>query len=125
MFSSCTIMKKLYRDLGNKFGSKKRLRLTFPDYYVHRIKRLLHFSEKYNVIQDGQKILELGTGWAHWEALSIRLFFEVEATLYDVWDNRQLEVLKKYCSEFDKIIDQEIEVNNQRKKMAHSLIKSI
>lgn len=37
------------------------------------------------------KVLELGTGWVHWEGLFLRAFYEVEAVLFDVWDNRQFQ----------------------------------
>ncbi|MCA9734462.1 MAG: class I SAM-dependent methyltransferase [Deferribacteres bacterium] len=49
----------------------------------------LTFSKEMN-------FLELGTGWFHWYAIYIRLFHEVNTTLFDVWDNRQFDALHKY-----------------------------
>lgn len=45
------------------------------------------------------RLLEVGTGWIHWDAIAVSLLHEVEATLVDVWDNRQLGVLQAYVAE--------------------------
>lgn len=49
------------------------------------------YIEQHGGIRDGMTVLELGTGWVHWEALFLRIFYEVEAVLFDVWDNRQFK----------------------------------
>jgi SAM-dependent methyltransferase len=71
-----------------------------PDYYMERVQRMLDLAAKYPLLHDGFRMLELGTGWMHWEALTTRLFFRIEADLYDVWDNRQFAALKSYLSQF-------------------------
>lgn len=85
-----------YRLMGNHFGNKKRRFGTMPDYYADRLKRMLRLARDHEVVRDGNRILELGTGWMHWEALSLRLFFDVEGVLFDVWDYRQLEASKNH-----------------------------
>lgn len=70
-----------------------------PTYYVERVQRMLSLAERYHLLGDGSKLLELGTGWMHWEALTTRLFFKIQADLYDVWDNRQLDALKSYLTQ--------------------------
>jgi predicted SAM-dependent methyltransferase len=124
MFSN-SLTKKLYRRLGNEFGNKKRLNSSIPDSYINRIKRLLSLSKKYNIVRDGDQLLEIGTGWVHWEALSLKLFFDIKATLYDIWDNRQFDALKKYCLDFSQLLDGEIDFDPERKDRAHHLIKRI
>lgn len=125
LFSSCSVMKSVYRSLGNKFGSEKRLKSNVPNYYIDRVKRYVNLNKKYRVFNDGDRILELGTGWVHWEALSIRLFFDIEAFLFDVWDNRQLDVLKQYCIFLRDSIDSEIDIDPRRKEHALYLIEAI
>ena len=63
-----------------------------------RVKRMLRLQKNYNIVHHGDRILELGTGWLHWEALTLRLFYDIEAVLFDVWDNRQLGGLKNYLA---------------------------
>lgn len=124
-FSSCSIMRRLYRFLGNTYGMKKRLNGDIPSYYIDRIKRILQLCSEYNVIKDGDKLLEIGTGWLHWEALTAKLFFDVEATLYDVWDNRQFDALKHYFSQLDYVLDHKIDISDAQRRRAHTIIKQI
>ena len=56
------------------------------------------------MVRDGDRVLELGTGWLHWEAITLRLFFDIEAVLFDVWDNRQLASLKHYLGQLDGLL---------------------
>jgi SAM-dependent methyltransferase len=47
------------------------------------------------VVLDGSStILELGTGWHHFYALFLSLFFPAKYILFDVQDNRQLDAIK-------------------------------
>lgn len=93
-FSSTPATRSLYRSLGNRVGNQRRGAGKIPSYYVDRLKRMLRLNKQFNLVKDGDHILELGTGWLHWEALTLRLFYDIKATLYDVWDNRQLGGLK-------------------------------
>ena len=94
-----------------------------PGYYVVGVRRMLELTDKHAVFKDGQRILEVGTGWMHWEALTMSLFFDIEAVLFDVWDNRQLIGLKNYLSQFAVIIEQWNEVSQERRRRALRLAK--
>jgi len=93
-FSCPHLTKRVYRALGNTLGAKKREVGQMPDYYLNRIKRMLRLAKSYGIPKDGDRLIELGTGWLHWEAIITRLFFDVHGILFDVWDNRQMDALK-------------------------------
>ena len=78
-FSSCPPMRRVYRVLGNRLGGRERALGRMPDYYVERVKEMLELARTYGIVKDGARVLELGTGWLHWEAMTMRLFFDVEA----------------------------------------------
>jgi SAM-dependent methyltransferase len=87
-FSLNETTKTVYRKIGNLVGGKRRAGRV-RSHYLSRADQNLAFIEQHGGIRDGMRVLELGTGWVHWEALFLRAFYEVEATLFDVWDNRQ------------------------------------
>jgi SAM-dependent methyltransferase len=106
VFSSCAPMRHAYRALGNRSGGRERAGGRMPDYYVERVREMLQLARMYGIAKDGGRVLELGTGWLHWEAVTMRLFFEVEAVLFDVWDNRQLLGMKNYLRQLrDRLPD--------------------
>jgi hypothetical protein len=72
-----------------------------PSYYFERVERNVALCRKYGPLRADDLVLELGTGWVHWEALTLRLFFDFQAVLYDVWDNRQLSALKSYVRQLE------------------------
>lgn len=59
------------------------------------------------------------------EAMTIRLFFDIEAGMFDVWDNRQFAALKRYFSLLDGLLDHKIDLNNVQRARAHRLIRQI
>ena len=124
MFSFTPSTKRLYRAIGNILGARKRSRGTMPEYYLDRVNQMLELNRRYGVPQVGYKLLELGTGWVHWEAITCRLFFDIHCTLYDVWDNRQMSGLKNYISQLDTML---IRVNADKAQLerAHRLIAKI
>lgn len=89
-FSVNSTTRRAYRKLGNFAGGRKRGRAVRPHYF-ERAEGNLAWIERHNAIADGMKLVELGTGWVHWESLYTRLFYDVRITLFDVWDNRQFE----------------------------------
>jgi hypothetical protein len=93
-FSSSAPARKLYRALGNTFGGGGRSVSQMPFYYYERVERNLRLCQQHAKLSKDDFVLELGTGWVHWEAVTLRLFFDFKAVLYDVWDNRQLPALK-------------------------------
>jgi SAM-dependent methyltransferase len=87
-FSLNSVTRALYRRLGNVLGGRSRASKVDP-IYIMRASENLKFAESVGAIRDGMRVMELGTGWVHWEALFTRLFYDLEIYLFDVWDNRQ------------------------------------
>ena len=122
---SCSpLTKRAYRRLGNTLGSKKRTDGQMPSFYLDRVNRMLRIAKTYGVPKDGDKLIELGTGWLHWEAITTRLFFDVTGTLFDVWDNRQIHGLKNYLEQLDRSLDR-VDVDKNQRASAHELISQI
>lgn len=124
-FSVCGPTRSLYRYIGNAVGGRDRANSKMPAYYVERVQRMLDLARKHSLLKDGTRMLELGTGWMHWEALTTRLFFNIEADLYDVWDNRQLDALKSYLRQLLASFDQLKGVSPQEKERAFALAEKI
>lgn len=124
-FSSGPWMRNLYRRVGNTVGNKRRSTETMPGYYPERVKRMLRLQKEYKIVSAGDRILELGTGWLHWEALTLRLFYDVEAVLFDVWDNRQLGGLKNYVRQLGCMLNDGFGLSAAEIKRAQSLIEEI
>ncbi len=124
MFSSTPRTRRLYREIGNTLGARKRSRGLIPKYYFARVNRMLELNRRYRILQGGCKFLELGTGWLHWESITCRLFFDVDCTLYDVWDNRQLSGLKNYLFQFDTML-KDLNAEETQLDRAHQLITKI
>jgi len=124
VFSSSHLTKRTYRALGNTLGGRRRAAGQMPTHYLNRINRMLRLAKSYGVPKDGDKLIELGTGWLHWEAIVSRLFFNVSGILFDVWDNRQLNGLKNYLEQLDHMLDL-LDADNTQQTSAHKLIAQI
>ena len=119
-------MRALYRGLGNLAGGHMRSHAKLGSAYLDRIQRLLRLQKEYNLIQPGDRIIEIGTGWVHWEAITARLFFDIEAVLFDVWDNRQLGGLKNYVGQLSIALGAaDFGLSSAELKRAQSLIQAI
>lgn len=123
-FSCSPLTRSLYRGLGNNLGGKRRGMGPMPPFYLDRVNRMLRIAKKYGVPKNGDRLIELGTGWLHWEAITARLFFDVRGVLFDVWDNRQIEGLKNYLIQLDNSLDR-LEVDHAQRVSAHKLISKI
>ena len=64
VFSLNSISKKAYRKIGNVFGDKKRKKANINS-YVKRGNLIVSLCKKYGAINEGDKLLEIGTGWMH------------------------------------------------------------
>lgn len=124
-FSANSYTKKLYRYLGNTVGAKRRATAGLPQPYVERAREIIAQVRKYNAVKPGDRLLELGTGWLHWEATILRLFYDVEVTLFDVWDNRQFPAFLAYFREFKKIVDDIIPMQPAERKRVHDLLDQL
>src|SRR3954471_3807296 len=98
-FSVTPGTRQAYRFVGNRLGNKRRCAGRMPAYYFERVKRIVNLTRQRDIVHDGDRVLELGTGWLHWDALALKLFFDIEGVLFDVWDNRQLGGLKNYFTQ--------------------------
>ncbi|KAA3620023.1 MAG: SAM-dependent methyltransferase [Calditrichaeota bacterium] len=100
MFSLNGTTKKIYRKLGNTIGQRRRLKVKARrrKSYFDRGKLFRELCEQNMEIKPGSKFLEIGTGWFHWYALYLSLFHDINSTLFDIWDNRQLDVMKTYIN---------------------------
>jgi SAM-dependent methyltransferase len=124
-FSANTISRRLYRRLGNSVGGNRRATEAMPAYYPERIRRMLRLVKQHKIVRDRDRILELGTGWLHWEALTLRLFFDIESVLFDVWDNRQLGGLKNYVGQLRSSLNNGCDLSKAQLSRANSLIDAI
>jgi hypothetical protein len=118
----------LYRTLGNRVGGARRARGRIeagPSHYLARAERILEAARKHRLIDDGATILEIGTGWVHWEATVLRLFYDLQATLVDVWDNRQLAAFKAYVGQLEPYIDSHFAVSRADADRAHQLLRKL
>jgi SAM-dependent methyltransferase len=124
VFSCSPSTKRLYRAIGNNLGGRQRAVGQMPSYYLTRIENMLRLARTYGVPKDGDRIIELGTGWLHWEAITTRLFFNVQGTLLDVWDNRHMGGLKNYLKQLDAKLDV-LTTDEAQREAAQDLITRI
>jgi Methyltransferase domain len=104
-FSLNDTTKSAYRRLGNVVLEKMRVSGGINQPYLDRAARLVDYCDRLELLAPGDRVLELGTGWVHWEATVLRLFFDVEVTLYDVWDNRLLGAYTSWLGQLHDRID--------------------
>ncbi len=121
-FSANSYTKKLYRYLGNTVGAKRRATAGLPAPYIDRAREIITQVRQYDAVKPGNRLLELGTGWLHWESTILRLFYDVEVVLFDVWDNRQFPAFLRYFQEFSKIVDDIIPMRSHERQRVHSLL---
>lgn len=92
---------------------------------VDRAKLLMDLCREHGIIQEGHRLLEVGTGWVHWEATFLRLFFDIEITLFDIGDNRQIEPFRRYFSDLAETIDDAIQMPPEQETRVHGLLKKV
>lgn len=113
-----------YRKLGNAVGGRRR-KSRMNAHYVLRAERNLRRIEAAGAIRDGQTILELGTGWIHWESLYTRLFYDVAIIAYDVWDNRHFDAFQSCALQLAKRIETEVDRPAHQIERARSILTSL
>ncbi|MGX7951732.1 methyltransferase domain-containing protein [Tsuneonella sp. HG249] len=96
-FSLNDTTRRAYRRLGNAIGGQARSRKIKAN-AVGKADRSLRFMESHGAIRDRMRLLELGSGWVHWEALFARCFYDVEIILFDMWDNRQFAGFRHHAA---------------------------
>lgn len=125
LFSMSAASQRMYRQLGNRLGEKRRTQRGLPSYYLDRARLIQAWCDRYQMFRPGDCALEIGTGWVHWESLIVSLFYEIEVTLFDVWDNRQLSALKRFCAELDGAMDTQFALTPAQVTRAHELLRRI
>ena len=85
----------------------------------------LGLYERFDLVHPGNRILEIGTGWMHWEATVLRLFHDVQITLFDVWDNRQFGAYQCYCRQLLPILDRLPDVPALRRAQAVERLQKV
>ncbi len=125
VFSTSPQTKHMYRRLGNIVDQRRRIQQGLSPYYVDRTKKILELCKRHHAIQEGDRLLEVGTGWLHWESMIIRLFYDVEITMFDVWDNRYFGAYKQYLGQLEKIIDKELDIDLMQRERVHGLLRAI
>ena len=125
LLSLSPLTRRFYRFLGNPLGSRMRIKGGLSENYVNQGKVLINLLEDYCNIKKGDTILELGTGWVHWYSTFVRIFYDVEMTLFDVWDNRQLAPLKLYFSQLRDFLCEEPNTDYNRVSKLLDIISSV
>jgi SAM-dependent methyltransferase len=124
-FSAAPPARHVYRLLGNRVGQRRRIHAGLEPHYVTRAKTILGWCGQYDAVQPGDRLLEIGTGWVHWEATVLRLVYDADITLFDVWDNRQLLAYKRYCQQLDDLVDTELGLTREQARHAHSVLEIV
>ena len=124
-FSATASTKQLYRKLGNRFGARRRAREGLPPYYMKRARNIVEQVRRLELIRPGDHLLEIGSGWLAWESTILRLFFDVQVTLFDVWDNRQFASFQRYFRDFAALVDEQIPMSREERSRVHSLLERL
>jgi len=125
LFSLSSRTQRAYRFFGNTLGQRKRIQWGLPNHYIDTAKHFLKLCNKYNIIQVDDRILEVGTGWVHWLATILRLFYNAKITLFDIWDNRQFTAYKRYCEQLHRVIHKEFRMGSALREAVNRLLNRI
>jgi hypothetical protein len=94
LFALNGMTRRLYRLIGNRLNARRDT--TILGKYFHFTPGIYAVLTGIGALRDGVRMLEIGTGWAHWDALIARNHAAIRATLCDIWDNRSLERFRAY-----------------------------
>jgi len=114
-----------YRILSNLVSGRRQRSGRMPLHYISRLVRDLKIIDRHGILQAGDHLLEIGSGWCHWEAIKLRLFFDVRCTLFDVWDNRQFAAMLSYVRQLDRALSNGLLAGDRRVQRARALIAAI
>jgi hypothetical protein len=124
-FSATSATRGLYRLLGNQLLGRMRTGKPLPERYVHRAQTLLDVVDRHGILRPGDHVLELGTGWVHWEGTILGLFHDVQVTMYDVCDNRLFGAYRHYLRGLRDAGLARLSVAPDRKARARQLIGAV
>ncbi len=93
------LTRRAYRYLGNLKNTATGAATAIPTHYIERTRSFFEMLRRHDVVLPGMKVMEVGTGWVHWEALMLRNEIACDTILYDVWDNRSFERFRAFVKE--------------------------
>lgn len=125
LFSLNPLTRKIYQFSGNIIGNFYRKKGSLPQSYLQRVYWIKDLLDRYHLIRENTKLLELGTGWAHWESLVIRALYDIEVTLFDVTDKRQLGAFKKFAFNLFRVLHQMEYVTKEQLQKIAPMIEEI
>lgn len=115
-----------YRALGNRVESWRRNREGLPDRYLVRAISIV--EELRPILCERAdppiRVLELGTGWVHWEGLAVSLAYDCHVTLLDIVDNRLFSVFQRYCDAL-AVETPRLGLPSEREHVARELLKMV
>jgi SAM-dependent methyltransferase len=123
-FSATPATRRSYRRLANGFETWRRSRGGLPEWYLQRVRLLVSCVEHNLELAPGGSVLEIGTGYVHWESLILSLISDVSATMVDVVDNRLFSVFKQYVSELGPHLEM-VGLPPERIQPAHALVRTV
>jgi SAM-dependent methyltransferase len=123
-FSATPTTQRSYRKLANGLETWRRTRMGLPELYVTRIGLLASFIERNLNLTADSSVLEIGTGWVHWESLITSLVCDARVTMFDVVDNRLFQVFKLYVEALRPSLDT-IGLPAGRIDKAHALLEVV
>lgn len=123
-FSATPTTQRSYRKFANRFETWRRTNRGLPDPYVERVRVLAAFAEGHLALSEGASILEIGTGWVHWETLIMSLVSGGEKTMFDVVDNRLFPVFKLYAAQLRPLV-QTLGLPSDRVASANEVLDTI
>ena len=113
---------QFYRTLGNKLGDRLKSQRGLSQNSVNQGRRLVRLLGEYADVRDGAHFLELGTGWVHWYSTFVRLFYNANITLFDVWDNRQIQAFRQFVSQLpDHLTEEEMAALGPSIELLHGM----
>jgi hypothetical protein len=95
-----------YRVLANRVGARRRTQGGFErGWYLPRARTMVERARRFGFDRPDARIVEIGTGWVHWEATVVYVAFGCPPTLFDVVDNRQLPAYRSYLAQLRPHLD--------------------
>lgn len=124
-FSLNATTRRAYRVLGNIALDRIRTAGGIPQPYLDRAARLIEVCDRRRILAPGDHVLELGTGWVHWEATILRLFHDVDVTLFDVCDNRLLTTYRSWMEQLGAHLETGFDISPERRERAQELLARV
>jgi len=123
-FSLTPQTRTAYRRLGNAVETMRRMRSGLPDRYLDRAIALSDLIAAHQPIVAGDRVLELGTGWVHFESVVVRLLADVRPTMFDVDDMRLWPVFRRYLSDLRDVLPQ-LTLSDERRLAGAAMLEEL